>query len=79
MASELRGGLHVRLRDCSAAPGRRYGSVDTESGLHPFDGARLGVLASFATALFFDCMLAQQIGRMVGFKVGSFKLLNAPE
>jgi hypothetical protein len=70
--------LHVRLRDWSAVPGGRHRSVDAEGELHALDGAGFSVLASLAAALFLDCALAQQIGRMVSFKIGSFKLLDAP-
>jgi hypothetical protein len=70
--------LHVRLRDWSAVPGGGDRSVDAEGELHTLDGAGFGILASLAAALFLDRTLAQQIGRMVSFKIGSFKLLDAP-
>lgn len=70
--------LRVRLRGWSAIPGSRDGSVDAESELHALDGARLGVLAGLAAALFLDRALAQQIGGMVSFEIGSLKLLDTP-
>ena len=78
IASEFGRWLHVWLRDGSIAPGCRHGRVDTEGELHPLDGAWFGILAGLAAALFLDRTLAQQVGGMVSFEVGSLKLLNAP-
>jgi hypothetical protein len=53
--------------------------VDTECELHTLDHTRFGVLACFTVAFLLGCALSYQVSRRVMFKVGSFKLLDAPK